>query len=68
MHKMEIPMAIYHSPLKFLYFKSHLAGLEQGQIVAPVHIRIKPTNQCNHNCWYCAYRADNLDLGDEPTA
>jgi len=35
-------MAIYRSPLKFLHFKSHLAGLEQGQIVAPVHVRINP--------------------------
>jgi MoaA/NifB/PqqE/SkfB family radical SAM enzyme len=58
-------MATYYSPLKFLHFKDHLLGLEQGKIVAPVHIRVKPTNHCNHNCWYCAYRAENLDLGDE---
>ena len=58
-------MATYYSPLKFLHFKDHLEGLEQGKIVAPVHIRVKPTNHCNHNCWYCAYRADNLDLGEE---
>ena len=58
-------MATYYSPLKFLHFKNYLAGIEQGEIVAPVHIRVKPTNHCNHNCWYCAYRADNLDLGDK---
>jgi 2-iminoacetate synthase ThiH len=55
-------MATYYSPLKFLHFKDHLQGLEQGKIVAPVHIRVKPTNHCNHNCWYCAYRADNLEV------
>ena len=58
-------MATYYSPLKFLHFKDHLEGLEHSKFVAPVHIRVKPTNHCNHNCWYCAYRADNLDLGEE---
>lgn len=32
---------------------------------APIHIRIKPTNLCNHNCRYCAYRVDNLQLGQD---
>ncbi len=27
-----------------------------NQINPPVHIRIKPTNICNHRCRYCAYR------------
>ena len=58
-------MATYYSSLKFLQFKDHLKGLEQGRIVAPVHIRVKPTNHCNHNCWYCAYRTDDLALGNE---
>jgi wyosine [tRNA(Phe)-imidazoG37] synthetase (radical SAM superfamily) len=58
-------MATYYSLLKFLHFKDQIEGLKQGKIVAPVHIRVKPTNHCNHNCSYCGYRADNLDLGDE---
>ena len=58
-------MPTYFSPLKFLHFKDHLEGLEKVKIVAPVDIRVKPTNHCNHNCWNCAYRVDNLDLGDE---
>lgn len=33
--------------------------------MAPVHIRVKPTNHCNHKCWYCAYRTDDLALGGE---
>lgn len=57
-------MAILYSQLKFLRFKDHLDALRAGRVVAPVHIRIKPTNRCNHNCWYCAYRVDNLQLGD----
>ena len=58
-------MTAYYSALKFLKFKEHLQGLEDGRVVAPVHIRVKPTNHCNHNCWYCAYRTDELALGDE---
>ena len=58
-------MATYYSSLKFLQFKDHMKGLEQGRIVGQVHIRVKPTNHCNHNCWYCAYRVDNLTLGNE---
>jgi MoaA/NifB/PqqE/SkfB family radical SAM enzyme len=58
-------MTTYYSPLKFLKFKDHLQGLENDRVVAPVHIRVKPTNHCNHKCWYCAYRTDDLTLGDE---
>ena len=34
-------------------------------IMPPIHIRIKPTNVCGHGCWYCAYKADNLQLGKD---
>ncbi len=36
-----------------------------GRILAPVHIRVKPTNRCNHHCWFCAYRADHMTLGEQ---
>ena len=39
--------------------------LNIAKIMAPIHIRIKPTNVCGHNCWYCAYRADNQQLGKD---
>lgn len=58
-------MTVYYSSLKFLKFKDNLEFLKQGEISAPVHIRVKPTNHCNHHCWYCAYRNDELSLGDE---
>ncbi len=58
-------MATYYSSLKFLQFQDHLKGLSESRIVTPVHIRVKPTNHCNHHCWYCAYRANDLQLGDE---
>jgi MoaA/NifB/PqqE/SkfB family radical SAM enzyme len=42
-----------------------LDALRDRRVVAPVHVRIKPTNMCNHNCWYCAYRTDDLHLGED---
>ncbi|MBF0137151.1 MAG: radical SAM protein [Magnetococcus sp. DMHC-1] len=58
-------MGKLYSSLKFLRFADHIEALRQETVCAPVHIRIKPTNVCNHNCWYCAYRVDHLQLGAE---
>lgn len=54
-----------YSELKIFHFKNKLDSLpmECPDIKAPIHIRIKPTNICNHNCHYCAYRNENLQLG-----
>ncbi len=58
-------MSSYYSALKFLRFGEHIQAIEQGEVVAPLHIRVKPINHCNHKCWYCAYRTDDLHLGEE---
>ncbi|HEY0836143.1 MAG TPA: radical SAM/SPASM domain-containing protein [Azospirillum sp.] len=58
-------MTRIYSNLKFLGFTDRLQALREGTLVAPVHIRIKPINRCNHHCWYCAYRADTLQLGED---
>jgi MoaA/NifB/PqqE/SkfB family radical SAM enzyme len=58
-------MSTYYSALKFLRFSDSLNALATGRVVAPVHIRVKPTNKCNHHCWYCCYRSNDLALGEE---
>ena len=60
-------MASKYSQLKIFHFQNKIDSLPKdvNDIKAPVHIRIKPTNICNHNCWYCAYKADNLQLGQD---
>ncbi|MEG3641240.1 radical SAM protein [Magnetococcus sp. PR-3] len=57
-------MAKLYSHLKFLRFQSHLQALQEKRVEAPVHIRIKPTNICNQDCWYCAYKVSHLQLGE----
>lgn len=58
-------MTQLYSNLKFLRYTDHLDALRERRVVAPVHIRIKPINHCNHDCWYCAYRVSNLQLGED---
>jgi len=53
-----------YSHLKFFNYPEHIATIKQGQISPPIHVRIKPINQCNHDCWYCAYRSSDLQLGE----
>ena len=60
-------MSRLYTRTKIFHFTDKLDSLPaaSGRIAPPVHIRIKPTNKCNHNCRYCAYRADNLQLGKD---
>lgn len=58
-------MAVY-SALKMFQFPEKLQSLPRNQpIMAPVHIRMKPTNACNHRCRYCAYLDANMQLGKD---
>jgi len=57
-------MTRFYSNLKFMRYTDHLDAIEARQVTSPVHVRIKPINHCNHSCWYCAYRADQLQLGE----
>ena len=54
-----------YAKMKIFHFKSQLDLLtkDKNKIVSPIHVRIKPTNLCNHNCWYCSYRMPKLQLG-----
>jgi MoaA/NifB/PqqE/SkfB family radical SAM enzyme len=54
-----------YSPLKVLRYDDRLKAMRENAPAAPVHVRIKPTNVCNHSCYFCAYRSDNVSLGDD---
>lgn len=56
-------MSHIYSSLKAFAYGDRLAVIGQGRVPAPVHVRIKPTNVCNHACYFCAYRKPDLSLG-----
>ena len=60
-------MSSKYSNLKIFHYQEKLDNLTLNtqEIKPPLHIRIKPTNVCNHNCWYCAYKVDYLQLGQD---
>ncbi len=53
-----------YSQGKMFHFYSKLDDLKNGRVTAPVHVRLKPINACNHRCFYCCYRSDELFLGE----
>ncbi|WP_031480991.1 radical SAM protein [Maridesulfovibrio frigidus] len=59
-------MKLYTS-LKVFHYQEKIDSLtrDSEEIKAPIHIRIKPTNVCNHNCSYCAYRDETMQLGQD---
>ncbi|WP_026841179.1 radical SAM protein [Citrifermentans bremense] len=60
-------MGLLYTDKKIFHYTDKIDSLprETGRILPPLHIRIKPTNACNHNCSYCAYRSDDLQLGKD---
>ena len=63
-------MGLLYTKTKIFHFKEKIDSLPKttDRIEAPIHIRLKPTNVCAHNCWYCGYRADNIQLGKDMVA
>jgi MoaA/NifB/PqqE/SkfB family radical SAM enzyme len=47
-----------YSDHKILWRTDKLSALLAGEVTPPVHVRLKPTNRCPHDCWYCAYKPE----------
>lgn len=60
-------MGLKYTKTKIFHYMDKISSLPESinRILPPVHIRIKPTNICNHNCSYCAYRAKGIQLGED---
>lgn len=57
-----------YSNLKIFHHVETLNKLKKGERCNPLYIRIKPTNVCNHNCYYCHYKNPYLTLDEyDPT-
>lgn len=50
-----------YSSIKVFHHKALLDSMERGEITAPLYIRMKPTNLCNHHCSYCSYGSGDPD-------
>lgn len=48
-----------YSPFKIVAHPEKLRSLAEGRVTAPVYVRVKPTNVCNHGCFYCSYGSDD---------
>ncbi len=61
-------MDIKATPYSNLKIFDHIDKLNEvireNKRVAPIYIRIKPTNYCNHKCYYCSYADSVLGLRD----
>lgn len=44
-----------YSILKIFHHPEKLKSFVSGKVSAPLYVRIKPTNTCCHNCFYCVY-------------
>lgn len=41
--------------LKIVWHHEKLNDLLNKKITAPISVRLKPTNKCNHKCFFCSY-------------
>lgn len=53
-----------YSNLKIFHHFETLNKLKNGERCNPLYIRMKPTNVCNHNCYYCHYKNSYLTLDE----
>lgn len=51
-----------YSNLKIFAHLEELQKAKGGDRIAPIYVRIKPTNRCNQNCYYCHYKNPYLLL------
>ena len=51
-----------YSNLKIFAHSGEIEKVKKGERRAPIYVRIKPTNKCNQNCYYCHYKNPYLLL------
>ncbi|MDE2020455.1 MAG: radical SAM protein [Patescibacteria group bacterium] len=56
-----------YSDAKIVWFPEKLASFRDGNITAPIYVRVKPTNRCNQKCDFCAYGHGDWDIGMHET-
>jgi MoaA/NifB/PqqE/SkfB family radical SAM enzyme len=49
--------------LKIFWHDKKMKSFLEEKITAPLHVRVKPTNRCNHKCAFCSYDPQTGDIG-----
>lgn len=44
-----------YSDYKILHFNEKIDSFKQEKVAAPIYVRVKPINLCNHGCFFCIY-------------
>ncbi|CAK0745138.1 Radical SAM protein [Gammaproteobacteria bacterium] len=44
-----------YSEYKIVFFREKLDSFIEGRIAAPIYVRVKPINRCDHSCFFCVY-------------
>ncbi len=57
---------------KLAFHKDKVISLSRKEITAPIYVRVKPTNKCNHKCFFCGcspnlkyFRNETINKSDE---
>ena len=53
-----------YSKLKLAWHRKKMQALLEGRVSSPIYVRVKPTNICNHGCFYCVYETDFSGIHD----
>jgi wyosine [tRNA(Phe)-imidazoG37] synthetase (radical SAM superfamily) len=50
-----------YSDMKIFKHQDKLRSIEENKITGPIFLRVKPTNMCDHNCYYCYFHNKELE-------
>ena len=54
-----------YSKLKLVWYPEKLKSFINEKPTAPIYVRVKPTNVCNHNCFFCIYATSFSGIHEE---
>ncbi len=50
---------------KIVWFPDKLKSFRNDVVTSPIYVRIKPTNRCCHNCYFCVYNYSFSKMHDD---
>lgn len=53
-------LADKYSKTKIAWFPEKLQSFARGELIAPIYVRVKPLNRCNHKCFWCVYHEPEM--------